>query len=91
MESAKAQPFRPPEFRCRFQATLDSRVKTLMTEPGATLIVRAAVIADAPSLAAIRRVAFPAVHNDVVGAAVVVEQTYSIEALTECITRCRAA
>jgi hypothetical protein len=39
-------------------------------------------------------VAFPAVHNDVVGpefAAVVVEQTYSIEALTECITRCTAA
>jgi len=65
-----------------------------MTEPGATLIVRTAVIADAPSVAAIGRVAFPAVHNDVVGpefAAVVVEQTYSIEAVTECITRCTAA
>ena len=68
--------------------------KTLMTKPGATLVVRTAVIADAPSIAAIGRVAFPAVHNDVVGpefAAVVVEQTYSIEALTECITRCTAA
>lgn len=64
-----------------------------MTQPGATLIVRTAVIADAPSVAAIGRVAFPAVHNDVVGpefAAVMVEQTYSIEALTECIARCRA-
>jgi len=65
-----------------------------MTKPGATLVVRTAVVADAPSVAAIGRVAFPAVHNDVVGpefAAVVVEQTYSIEALTECITRCTAA
>ena len=65
-----------------------------MTKPGATLVVRTAVMADAPSIAAIGRVAFPAVHNDVVGlefAAVVVEQTYSIEALTECITRCTAA
>ena len=65
-----------------------------MTEPGAPLVVRTAVRADAPSIAAIGRVAFPAVHDDVVGAefaAVVVEQTYSIEALTECITRCAAA
>src|SRR5436309_12573614 len=68
--------------------------RRLMTKPGATLVVRSAVIADAPSVAAIGRVAFPAVHNDVVGpefAAVMVEQTYSIEALTECITRCAAA
>ena len=59
-----------------------------------TLYVRTAVVADAPSIAAIGRVAFPAVHNDVVGpefAAALVEQTYSIEALTECITRCTAA
>ena len=45
-------------------------------------------------IAAIGRVGFPAVHNDVVGAefaAAVVEQTYSIEALTECIIRCAAA
>jgi ribosomal protein S18 acetylase RimI-like enzyme len=65
-----------------------------MTDPGAPLVVRTAVVDDAPSIAAIGRVAFPAVHNDVVGpefAAVVVEQTYSIEALTECITRCTAA
>jgi ribosomal protein S18 acetylase RimI-like enzyme len=65
-----------------------------MTEPDAPLVVRTAVVADAPSIAAIGRVAFPAVHNDVVGpefAAVVVEQTYSIEALTECITRCTSA
>jgi len=65
-----------------------------MTELGSPLVVRTAVVADAPSIAAIGRVAFPAVHNDVVGAefaAVVVEQTYSIEALTECITRCATA
>src|ERR1044072_4218424 len=65
-----------------------------MTKAGAALVVRTAVIAAAPSIAAIGRVAFPAVHSDVVGpefAAVVVEQTYSIEALTECITRCTAA
>jgi ribosomal protein S18 acetylase RimI-like enzyme len=52
------------------------------------------MVADAPAVAAIGRVAFPAVHNDVVGpefAAALVEQTYSIEALTECITRCTAA
>lgn len=57
-------------------------------------VVRAALISDAPSIAAIGRVAFPAVHNDVVGAefaATVVEQTYSVEALTACISRCTAA
>ena len=55
------------------------------------LVVRSAAVADAPAIAAIGSVGFPAVHNDVVGptfAAVVVEQTYSIAALTECITRC---
>ena len=65
-----------------------------MNETGAPLIVRAAVAADAPSIAAIGTVAFPAVHNDVVGAefaAAVVEQTYSVEALTACIRRCTAA
>jgi ribosomal protein S18 acetylase RimI-like enzyme len=57
-------------------------------------VVRAALISDAPSIAAIGSVAFPAVHNDVVGAefsAAVVEQTYSVEALTACIGRCTAA
>ena len=55
------------------------------------LVIRAATAADAPAIAAIGSVGFPAVHNDVVGptfAAAVVEQTYSIAALTECITRC---
>jgi ribosomal protein S18 acetylase RimI-like enzyme len=55
------------------------------------LVVRAATVADAPAIAAIGSVGFPAVHNDLVGptfAAAVVEQTYSIAALTECITRC---
>ena len=65
-----------------------------MTDPDAPLVVRTALVADAPSIAAIGRVAFPAVHNDVIGAefaATVVEQTYSVEALTDCITRCLAA
>jgi diamine N-acetyltransferase len=55
------------------------------------LVVREATVADAPAIAAIGSVGFPAVHNDIVGptfAAAVVEQTYSIEALAECITRC---
>jgi ribosomal protein S18 acetylase RimI-like enzyme len=65
-----------------------------MSESGAPLVVRTARAADAPSIAAIGRVAFPAVHSDVVGAefaAAVVEQTYSIEALTDCITHCADA
>jgi Acetyltransferases len=55
------------------------------------LVIRAATAADAPAIAAIGSVGFPAVHNDVVGpafAAAVVEQTYSTAALIECITRC---
>jgi ribosomal protein S18 acetylase RimI-like enzyme len=55
------------------------------------LVVRSATVADAPAIAAIGSAGFPAVHNDVVGptfAALVVEQTYSIAALSECITRC---
>lgn len=55
------------------------------------LVVRAATVADAPAIAAIGSVGFPAVHSDIVSptfAAAVVEQTYSIAALTECITRC---
>jgi ribosomal protein S18 acetylase RimI-like enzyme len=51
-------------------------------------------VADAESIAAIGRVAFPAVHNDIAGEAfvtAVVEQTYSVEALTDCISRCADA
>ena len=65
-----------------------------MTESGASFVVRTALVADAPSIAAIGRVAFPAVHDDVIGeefAATVVEQTYSVEALADCITRCSNA
>ena len=54
-------------------------------------VVRAATAADARAIATIGRVGFPAVHNDIVGttfAAAVVQKTYSIVALTECITRC---
>jgi hypothetical protein len=50
------------------------------------LVIRAATVADAPAIAAIGSVGFPAAHNDVVGpafAAAVVDLTYSIEALTE--------
>ena len=65
-----------------------------VTGPDTDLTVRTATVADAPSIAEIGRVGFPAVHNEIVGvafAAAVVEQTYSIEALSECITRCAAA
>jgi ribosomal protein S18 acetylase RimI-like enzyme len=53
-----------------------------------------ATTADAPAISAIGRVAFRAVHDEIVGAefaAAVVEQTYSVGALTECITRCGEA
>ena len=65
-----------------------------MSEPGAPLVVRTALVSDAPSIAAIGRVAFPAVHDAIVGAefaAAVVEQTYSVVALTDCITHCANA
>ena len=65
-----------------------------MSDPGAPVVVRTALESDAPSIAAIGRVAFPAVHNDVVGtefAAAVVEQTYSVAALTNCIRHCAGA
>jgi ribosomal protein S18 acetylase RimI-like enzyme len=59
-----------------------------------SVVVRVATIADAPAISAIGRAAFPAVHDEIVGAefaAAVVEQTYSVAALTECITRCGEA
>ena len=65
-----------------------------MSESDAPLVVGMALVADAPSIAEIGSIGFPAVHNDVVGAefaAAVVEQTYSLEALTACIERCTAA
>jgi len=60
----------------------------------AHFVVREATVADAPAIAAIGRVGFRAVHDDVIGPAVaaeLVDQTYSIAALTECITRCAKA
>ena len=62
-----------------------------MSEPGAQVLVRSAVTRDASSIAAIGSVAFPAVHEEIVGAefaAAVIEPTYSIAALTRCIERC---
>ena len=56
--------------------------------------IRTAEVGDAPAIAAIGRVAFRAVHDAVIGpeaAASVVELTYSIEALTACITLCAGA
>jgi ribosomal protein S18 acetylase RimI-like enzyme len=55
------------------------------------LTIRTAEVSDAPEIAAIGSVAFRAVHDSIIGpeiAASVVEQTYSIEALTACITLC---
>ena len=65
-----------------------------MTEPAGQLVVRTALVTDAPSIAAIGRVAFPAAHDGIVDAelvAAIVAQTYSDEALTNCITRCANA
>jgi len=50
--------------------------------------IRSAVVGDALPISMIGKVAFPAVHDSVVGpaaAAAIVEQTYSIEALSACI------
>jgi ribosomal protein S18 acetylase RimI-like enzyme len=55
------------------------------------LTVRTAEVGDATEIAAIGSVAFRSVHDSIIGpeiAASVVEQTYSIEALTACITFC---
>lgn len=63
-------------------------------EAGEAVVVREATVADAPAISAIGSVAFPAVHNEIAGeafSAAVVEQTYSIGALTECISRCARA
>src|SRR5262249_57569080 len=58
------------------------------------LTIRTAEVGDAPGIAAIGSVAFPAVHDSIIGpeaAASVVDKTYSIEALTACITSCASA
>jgi GNAT superfamily N-acetyltransferase len=58
------------------------------------IVIREATVADAAAISAIGTVAFPAVHDEIVGeefSAAVVEQTYSISALTECISRCALA
>ena len=55
------------------------------------LTIRPAEVGDAPEIAAIGSVAFRAVHDSIISpeiAASVVQQTYSIEALTACITLC---
>jgi GNAT superfamily N-acetyltransferase len=60
----------------------------------AVLTIRSADVGDAASIAAIGTVAFAAVHDSILGpeiAASVIAQTYSIEALTACITRCAGA
>ena len=59
--------------------------------PTDALAIRTADVGDATAIAAIGQVAFPAVHDSIIGpeaTASVVEQTYSIDALTACITRC---
>ena len=81
---------RPPATRDVAPAAQTDRVRD-EAQSAPQLVVRAATVADAPAIAAIGSVGFPAVHDDIVGptfAAAVVEQTYSIAALTECITRC---
>ena len=63
-------------------------------EPAGSPSVRTARVGDAEAIAAIGSIGFRAVHDGIVGedfAAAVVEQTYSLGALRECITLCEAA
>src|SRR5262245_26436257 len=65
-----------------------------LAEEALPISVRTATAADAPAIAVIGQVAFPALHEHIVGAefsAAVVAQTYSIEALNDCIARCASA
>jgi ribosomal protein S18 acetylase RimI-like enzyme len=65
-----------------------------VSEAYSPIVIRVAKVADAATISAIGSVAFPAVHDEIVGrefSATVVEQTYSVGALTECITRCAEA
>ena len=62
--------------------------------PSSPISIRDATVTDAPAIAAIGSVAFPAAYDAIVGpefSAAVVAQTYSIEALNDCITRCASA
>jgi ribosomal protein S18 acetylase RimI-like enzyme len=63
--------------------------------PAADTIVRDARSADAPAIAAIGRVAVPETYEDLIGKpsimAAIVEQSYAIDALRDCIARCARA
>jgi ribosomal protein S18 acetylase RimI-like enzyme len=66
----------------------------LVRDAGGGIVVREATVADAAAISAIGTVAFPAVHDQIAGelfSAAVVEQTYSISALTDCISGCSRA
>lgn len=67
-----------------------------MTEPTAPdTIVRDAVPADAPAVAAIGKVAVPKTYKQLIPAEsvmeAIVEQSYALDALAGCITRCSIA
>ena len=59
-----------------------------------TVTVRDAGLADAAGISAIGKSAVPGTYRDLVDAVVlrnIVEQTYSVEALSACVARCKAA
>jgi ribosomal protein S18 acetylase RimI-like enzyme len=76
-----------PEMLFLGEASIVSRVAPAIR-------VRDAVAADAPAIAAIARVGVPEAHKDFVDATVmraIVEQTYALPALRDCIGRCSRA
>ncbi len=63
----------------------------MISAKAAQTVVRGAVAADAAAIAAIGRVAFPALHRNVLDESMielVVAETYSVESLRACIDRC---
>ena len=71
----------------------ETKFSTEATAP--ETIVRDAVPADAPAVAAIGTVAVPETYNDLIADESVMEaivaQSYAVDALRECITRCAVA
>jgi ribosomal protein S18 acetylase RimI-like enzyme len=89
-------PQTPEEHRRRLQAWVPDPETRFMARPTTPeTIVRDAVAADAAAVASIGRVAVPDTYKDLIDDAAVleaiVEQSYALDALRECIARCMSA
>lgn len=73
----------------------DPETKFVTEAVAAELIVRDALSEDAPAVAAIGKTAVPETYQDLIAdrsvMAAIVAQSYALDALRECITRCYAA